>query len=89
MKLEPGIWVFRSLLFWEQIAEIYDTYGLPRDIISLKLRENGVEFTDPEFDRLFEYMVARRNGRGQVEDVSQFLIPIPWHANDIIEQIVY
>lgn len=74
---QMGMWIFRDILFWEKVAEVYDTFGIPRDLIMLRLRQSGLEFTDEEFDRLLDYMVRRRNGQGEVEDITQFLIRTP------------
>lgn len=87
-KRPLGIWIFTELLFWEQVATIYDTYGLPKDLIMLRLRQEGVEFSDDDFNTLIDYMVARRNGRGEKVDVTELLIPLPDNFNSTVESLL-
>jgi hypothetical protein len=71
----------RELLFWDGVAEVYDTHGLPKDIIRLKLRKAGLQFDEGQFDRLLDYMVGRRNKSVEILpwDVlaDEWLIPLP------------
>lgn len=85
------MWIFTSLAFWQGVAEIYDTYGVPRDLISLRLREEGVQFTDEEFDTLLNYMVRRRNRVGETQDVSKMLIRLPesWVGQAFADSMIH
>lgn len=88
---QPGMWIFTSLSFWEGVAEIYDTYGVPRDLISLRLREEGVQFSDEEFNTLLDYMVRRRNRIGETQDVSKILIRLPesWVGQAFVNSLIH
>ncbi len=37
-----------------ELAKLYDTYGTPKDLILVTLRENGFEFSDEKFDEIFD-----------------------------------
>lgn len=52
---------YDSLLFWDGVAEVYDTFGLPKDLILVRLRESGFELDESRFIALMDYMVGRRN----------------------------
>lgn len=78
-KSDAGIWIITDLNFWIEVAEVRDTYGVPKDLIMLKLREHGVEFTDEQFHTLIDYLIMRRNGEGQTIDVTTILIKLPDH----------
>ena len=39
---------------FQQIAKLYDTYGTPRDLVRVKLEENGIEINEEEFNGKFD-----------------------------------
>jgi len=56
------------------IAKLYDTFGTPRDLIRVYLEENGIEFTEDEFDERFDHALQdlqRQSGIGKTERKSQ------------------
>lgn len=87
-KSDAGIWIITDLNFWVQVAEVRDTYGVPKDLIMLKLREHGVQFTDDQFNTLLDYLIMRRNGLGETIDVTTILIRLPddWDREGIFNE---
>lgn len=56
------------------IARLYDTFGTPRDLIRVYLEENGIEFTEDEYDERFDSALQdlqRQSGIGKTERKSQ------------------
>lgn len=72
---------YHALTFWNEVAKLHDTYGLPYDIIRMRLRHAGLKVDDVRFLRLVAYLVGRRNKRTELipwdEFVRDYLILLP------------
>ena len=53
----------RRFIFWDHVAEVYDTFGVPSDLIQLRLHSRGMVFTDEWFDVTLKHFVASRQGQ--------------------------
>jgi alanyl-tRNA synthetase len=53
-------------LLISDVARLYDTYGTPKDLILVTLRENGFEFSDEEFDEIFNNSIQGFQESSQV-----------------------
>jgi alanyl-tRNA synthetase len=61
------------LLDFTRLAKIYDTYGLPQDLIRVGLEERGIDISEEEFDEKFSQALAeiqKQSGIGQTERKS-------------------
>lgn len=87
MKYDPIVagQQFQAVNFWDSIAELHDTFGLPYDILRVRLRQDGLIFDDERFLRLVAYMVGRRNKSVELvewdEFVREYLILLPENFN--------
>jgi alanyl-tRNA synthetase len=60
--------------FFKEIAQLYDTYGTPRDLIRVYLEEKGIVFEEDDFNQRFDvalHVAQRQSGVGQTERKSQ------------------
>lgn len=81
----------RALLFWDEVAMVYESFGLPKDLIGLELRKSGVPCTDENLDALLKHMVGLRNKRIERnwERTTSLLIPLPSSFSvDVVDALV-
>ena len=63
-----------ELLNFRDFAKNYDTYGTPRDLIRVYLKEKGIEFGEDEFNQNFDAALQelqKQSGIGKTERKSQ------------------
>ncbi len=53
------------------LAKLYDTYGTPKDLILVTLRDNDFEFSDEKFDEIFDKAIQDLQENSQIGKTKQ------------------
>ena len=80
MAEDPFLIGLKNRNYFEKIAVVYDTYGVPKDLIQLVLRERDDWFGEDDFNKYFDEAlkkIQRENQIGKTERKSQ---PSPLYA---------
>ena len=77
---------YEDLNVFKPFAQLYDTYGTPRDLIRLFLEEKGIAFEEEEFNEKFDAAlqeIQQQGGIGKTERKSQ-ISPI---YSEVLERV--
>jgi alanyl-tRNA synthetase len=56
---------------FNQLARLYDTFGIPRDLIKVALEERGFDITDDQFNQQFDDAIRQLHEGCDVAGISR------------------
>ncbi len=72
--------------FFRQLAQLYDTFGTPRDLIRVFLDEKKLEFEEDDFNARFDAALQELQSQGEVGQTSRKSQPLPLYA-ELLEKV--
>jgi len=72
--------------FFREIAQLYDTFGTPRDLIRVFLEEQKLEFEEDDFNKRFDAALQELQSQGEVGHTTRKSQPSPVYA-DLLEKV--